>query len=201
MYDYIHGDHIYRDDMCVSDEYLDERWWYIDGAPGYMISDCGRVWSTASQQFLKLKTMDREGHLGVCLSINGRPRYEYIHRLMAKAFIPNPNNYPVVRHLNDEPHDNHLENLRWGTQRDNIHDAIRNGKSHRVTPEEREIGLAKTRKPVRATNIKTGNSVVYMSQTDAARILGLQQANVWKVLNGERAHAGGYFFEYLGGDE
>lgn len=42
------------------------------------------------------------------------------------AYIPNPNNYPIVRHLNDNPLDNRLANLAWGTQKDNVKDSIKN---------------------------------------------------------------------------
>ena len=52
----------------------------------------------------------------------------YIHRIVAESFIPNPNNYPVVRHKNDDPTNNHYSNLEWGTHSDNTNDAIRNGK-------------------------------------------------------------------------
>ena len=138
MYQYIDGDYVHGPDIYLDDCYMDERWWYIDGAPGYMISDKGRVWSIKSQQFIKPKPMDRKGHLGVCLSVDGEPRYYYVHRLMAKAFIPNPDNYPIVRHLNDVKYDNSLENLAWGTKKDNALDAIRNGISYTPTKEDIE---------------------------------------------------------------
>ena len=46
------------------------------------------------------------------------------------AYIPNPNNYPIVRHLNDNPLDNRLANLAWGTQKDNVKDSIKNNSFH-----------------------------------------------------------------------
>lgn len=49
-----------------------------------------------------------------------------IHRLMARIFIPNPEGYPLVRHLNDLPLDNRIENLAWGTPAMNVEDARRN---------------------------------------------------------------------------
>lgn len=199
MNEYIKGEYIYGDYTGLSDEFLDEEWWYIIGAPGYMISNCGRVWSTKYQDFIKAKPMDKHGHLGVCLYVNGSRRYEYIHRLMAKAFIPNPANYPVVRHLNDNPRDNSIENLQWGTQRDNIRDCINNRHAHIVTQEEREIGISKMRTPIRAIRIKTGEEIVFDGQGKASRFLGIPQANIWKVLNGERCHACGYHFEYVRG--
>lgn len=197
MHDYISGEYVYGDYVYGADEYLDERWWYIDGAPGYLISDHGRVWSAKTRSFIKPKPMDKQGHIGVCLSIDGQRRYEYLHRLMAKAFIPNPNQYPIVRHLNDSPPDNELENLDWGTQKDNFRDCVRNGHAHFVTRDEREIWLRRLRRPVLAINIRTGEKKEFVGQTEAGRVLGIQQANIWKVLNGERQHACGYRFEYV----
>lgn len=197
MYEYFEGRFIYGDDIYVPNDYMDEKWWYIDDAPGYMISNYGRVWSKKRQSFIKPKPMDRHGHLGVCLCVDGQRIYRYIHRLMAKAFISNEKHYPIVRHLNDIPSDNAIENLQWGTQKDNARDSINNGNAHFITEIEREIGLSKMRIPVRAINIKTGEEIIFRGQTEASRILGVQQSNIWKVLRGERVHAGGYYFEYV----
>lgn len=195
-YDYVPGEFVYGDDCYISEEYIDERWWYIDGIPGYMISDYGRVWSESTQRFLKVKPLDNHGHLGVCMCVNGRRVYKYIHQLMARAFIPNPYGLPVVRHLDDDPRNNYLDNLCWGTQKDNYEDCRRNGHVHYVTPEEREIGISKMRTPIVATNIKTGERIWFRGQGEAAKMLGLQQSNIWKVMNGERRQTGGYNFEY-----
>lgn len=201
-YEYITGEYIYGDDRYIPDIYMDEKWWYIRGVPGYMISDHGRVWSEKSQQFIKPKPMDCQGHLGVCLRVDGRAVYKYIHRLMADAFIPNPNHYPIVRHLNDDRDDISLDNLAWGTQKDNVNDCFMNGHAHIITLSEREMGLAKIRKPIWATNRYTGERTLFASQAEASRYLGIQQSNIWKVLNGDRGHAGDYWFEYAkGGDK
>lgn len=60
------------------------------------------------------------------ISIKGKGYY--IHRLVAEAFIPNPNFCRVVRHLDDNPRNNHYTNLAWGKHGDNTLDAIMNGK-------------------------------------------------------------------------
>lgn len=196
-YDYIPGDFVYGENVYVPEEYMDEQWWYIEGIPGYMVSDYGRVWSIKTHQFIKVKPMDSHGHLGVCLYVNGKCYYEYIHRLMAKAFIPNPCEHNIVRHLDDIPNNNDLNNLAWGTQKDNQRDSIKNGTNHFVTEEEREMGLSKLRTPIVAINIENGEKMFFKGQGEASRSLKVHQANIWKVLNGKRKYTGKYRFEYL----
>lgn len=200
---YLEGRFVHGDDTYLDDYYMDERWAYIDGIVDYMVSDKGRVWSAKSQTFLKLKRLDRHGHLGVCLHQNGFNYYFYIHRLMAKAFIPNPHNYPIVRHLDDDPSNNDLENLAWGTQKDNARDSIENGNAYFLTDEDREKGHELSRTPLLATDLETGETFIFRGQCEAARELNVHQANIWKVMNGQRPQTQGYRFEYLdkGGDE
>lgn len=192
--EYFYGEEVYGDNVYVDEYYFDEKWKYIRDFPDYMISDKGRVWSTKTERFLKLKIMDDHGHLGVCLHHNGKTYYKYIHRLVAEAFIPNPLNLPVVRHIYDEPDQNTVADLGWGTQRDNIHDAMRNGKAYILTDEDRYKGNKDRMTPIIAINRITGEKLFFQSQGETSRILGIPQANIWKVLNDERRYAGGYVF-------
>lgn len=72
-------------------------------------------------------TRDTRGYGKVVLSRNGGRRYVHVHRLVAEAFIPNPESKPYVLHWNDLKSDNQVENLRWGTASENMADAVRNG--------------------------------------------------------------------------
>lgn len=189
------GSLVYGDNMYVDDHYMDEEWKPIRGFDDYMISNKARVWSIKSQKFIKVKPMDNHGHLGVCLTQNGERYYRYIHRLVAEAFIPNPNSYPVVRHMNDNPSFNEDTDLKWGTQKDNIHDAIINGRAHRITQEERRKGNISRMTPVIATHIITNNQLCFESQGEASRLLNIPQGNIWKVIHRERRSAGGYDFK------
>jgi len=197
-YQYFPPQYVFGDDCYIPDEYMEEKWWYMDNNdPNYMISNYGRVYSTKTRRFVKPKKMDREGHLGVGLCRDGKRFYRYLHRLIAEVFIPNPHNYPIVRHLDDNKENNDIENLAWGTQKDNMRDAVRNGRNHRFTAEDREKNLEIQRIPIRAINLDTGEEIVFRSQSEAARELGIYQANIWKVLNGQRNKTCGYYFEYL----
>ena len=192
---HIEGRFVYGDDVYVDDGYMDEEWEYIDGFPDYMISNKARVWSIKTQRFLTVKPMDDHGHLGVCLYKDGNRYYKYIHRLVAEAFIPNPNDLPIVRHLYDDPSQNEYKDLSWGTQKDNIHDCIKNGRAYFLTSKDRYKGNKDRMMAIIAINVKTGEQKTFESQNEASRSLKIPQANIYKVIHGKRHTAGGYLFK------
>lgn len=173
----------------------DVRWRPVPENPNYKVSENGDIWSSKSHRLLKPKKIDKEGHVGIGMNVNGERKYPYLHRLVAKAFIPNPENKPIVRHLNDIRTDNEIDNLAWGTVKDNMQDAKENGLLYSITPEDREIGLAKLRKPIVAINEHTGEKRYFSSITEAAKSIKACQANVSAALHGRRRRAGNYIFE------
>lgn len=196
MYDYFPGEFVYGDDMYVPEEYMGEKWWYADNGSDYMISDRGRCWSSKTQKILTPKKGDKHGHKSYCLHNKGKAKYKYAHRLVAEAFIPNDKGYPNVLHGDDDPDNNWVNNLRWGTQKDNHKDCVANGNYKPFTNEDREKSYEKTRKPIIATKLDTGEETYFIGQSEAARILGLQQSNIGKVLHGEREKTCGYSFRF-----
>lgn len=174
----------------------------IESAPGYFISELGIVYGPGSigrrgYHELNSYVNDNYGHHVVDLYIDGRRHHRYVASLVAEAFIPNPHGYPEVRHMDGNPHNNHVSNLEWGTHTDNMRDALRHGTFHHFTPAEDEMALRVLRTPVRAMNIKTGESYEFASQADAARELGVYQANINHVLTGYYKQTGGYTFEKI----
>ncbi len=92
-----------------------ELWKPIDGYEGlYSISSMGRVKSHHSDRLLEPKK-SKTGYLRVTLCKDNHPKTFSIHRLVAIAFIPNPNHKPTVNHLNEDKKDNRVENLEWAT--------------------------------------------------------------------------------------
>lgn len=178
----------------------------ISYAPGYFISDLGIAYGPGHlgrRGYHEIETYanDDYGHQVVDLDINGRKVHRYLAVLVAEAFIPNPNNYPEVRHMDGNPYNNHVSNLQWGTHADNMNDAKRHGTFHYFTPEEDEMSLRVLRTPVKAINIQTGQEYEFVSQAEAARKLGVYQSNIRHVLSGYYKQTGGYRFEYLDKDE
>lgn len=175
----------------------------IPGYPGYHATEDGEIIhvdqpmdieDSITAHYVKEHKGDRHGHINV--RIKGGPgvaKEPYVHRLVADVYIPNPDNLPIVRHLDDDPTNNSVDNLARGTQQDNMQDCIRNGHFSYITDEDREKGLAKVRRPVWAE--KDGERKEYRSISEAKRATGAVNAD--KVLSGERKQACGYTFGYL----
>ena len=109
---------------------MTEIWKNIEGYENlYQISSIGRVRSLdrfdSIGRFIKGKILkpriDKDGYHCIFLSKNGTQKPFKIHRLVAQAFIPNPDNKPCIDHVKCVRSDNRLENLRWATHKENTH--------------------------------------------------------------------------------
>lgn len=111
-----------------------EEWRCVKDFPHYLVSSLGRVKSLPgdSKGVVKyriaekiLKTIiNNHGYKWVNLYNGTKRKSCYVHRLVAEAFIPNPENKPNIDHINTDTLDNRVENLRWVTQKENLHNPI-----------------------------------------------------------------------------
>ena len=108
-----------------------EEWKYIEGYEGlYQVSNYGRVRSLFYRkknqvQLLKLRKVTK-GYLQVALWKNRKRKDFMVHKLVAEAFIPNPNNYPQINHKDEDKTNNCVENLEWCTNEYNHNYGTRN---------------------------------------------------------------------------
>lgn len=156
----------------------------------YWITSDGRVWSEKRQKWLSIHTRNN-GYQTVAL---GRENRGYIHRLVAEAFIPNPENKPEVDHINRIRNDNRVENLKWVTREENHQNRICN------TINANKVSSEKLSKEVEMRD-KKNHSILYRtfsSTQSAGEFLGNKnkQANITKCCNGIYGHAYGYWWCY-----
>lgn len=115
---------------------------------------------------------NRLGYKMVRLYKNGKGENFKIHRLVATAFIPNPNNLPEVNHIDCNPSNNIVENLEWVSHRDNMIHAGKNGRLAVPESAKSKLGL-KTKElfsiPIMGINLKTGETQYFESITAAGR--------------------------------
>ena len=116
-----------------------EIWKDIEGYKGlYQVSNYGRVkslekivkWGVANKLIPDtiLKPLANP-YCRVGLRKDNKQILKSVHRLVATAFIPNPNNLPVVMHIDDNPQNNHISNLKWGTKAMNSKDMANKGRA------------------------------------------------------------------------
>lgn len=174
-----------------------EIWRDIDEFYGYQVSNYGNVRSYINNRhgvgegWHMLKPQpNHNGYLTVCL---GRGNRRLVSRLVAIAFIPNPDNLPLVRHLDDDPLNNCVDNLAWGTQTDNMQDCVRHGRLvGNIWP-----AIESTKKRVVATPIDGGDSIIFQSMQDAARSLNVWPQHVSNAVHGRIRQTGGWTFKLL----
>ncbi len=146
-----------------------------DGLPSYY---------KTKEKLLKQK-IAQDGYVTVCLCDKvGSMKWCRVHRLVATAFIENPDNKEIVHHKDENIKNNCVENLAWVTPRENLFASDVFGKLSRIFST-----------PI-VCRTKSGEFVgEYESVTIASKSLGIDARNISSVVNGRRNHTRGYVFE------
>ena len=160
-------------------------WKDIEGCEDlYQVSNMGRVRSLRRNIILKSK-IERNSYERVRLSTNNIPKDYSVHRLVANAFIPNPDNLPQVNHKDENKTNNCVANLEWCDGKYNINYGT--GIAKRVKSQSKKVLQFKPD----GTFVKEWESTMSVQ-----RNLGFCQAHIVDVCNGKRRIAYSYIWKY-----
>ncbi len=95
----------------------------IENYDNYAVSSFGRVKNTKTGRILKAADNNKDGYLRINLCEDATRKTFTVHRLVACAFINNPNDKECVDHKNNDKTNNHISNLRWATNKENSHNS------------------------------------------------------------------------------
>jgi len=163
---------------------IQEEWRTIEGYPDYQVSNHGRIKSFKLCKEGKLMKMYLNRGYESCILTNkeGKGKYVSVHRLIAIAFIPNPNGYPEINHKNGTRYDNRIENIEWCNRSQNAQHAY-DILGHKA-PRGEHNGAAKlTEEQVKEIYLLAWEGV--LSQEEIAEMYDISQTVVANIKNGK----------------
>ena len=135
----------------------------------YAVTSCGRVWSYRRQKFLR-PCDNGHGYLIIDLCKDGVKKHFRVNRLVAEAYIPNPEGLPQVGHRDEVRYNNSVNNLYWTSSKDNCNYGTRNAKISKALS-----------KPVYCVELDQ----VFDSITKAAEAVGVQATSITLCCQGK----------------
>ena len=164
-----------------------EEWKDIKGYEGlYQVSNMGRVKTLANDKYRKEKIrklrFDKDGYLQLNFNQNKEKETPKVHRLVAEAFIPNPENKSEVHHIDKSKTNNCVENLIWVTPEE--HAALHSGDETRNKPSKKVEQYTLDGKLIK----------VWESACQIQREKGYKQSSIWACCNRKPHHKTAYGF-------
>lgn len=157
------------------------------------VSNKGRIKSVLRDERILKPQINSKGYERIRITIDRVKKSFKVHRLVAEAFIPNPDNLPQVNHIDGNKRNNVVENLEWVTNKANAHHAIKNGLWKSVY-----IGAAREnesrKKPIIGI-APCGLRKEFNSVAEAERFMNSR--HISDVLNGKRKHVKHWTFMYI----
>ena len=214
---------------------MKEEWRDIKGFEGkYMVSNLGRFKSLNYRRTGKEKILegypDKDGYLYVQLWKDGKVKNCRINRLVAQAFLENPQNLPEVNHKDEDKTNNRVENLEWCTTQYNIKygtgikrraEKLKGRKlseEHKKKIAEKLKGRKQSEEHIKKRAEKMTNNpklsipviginkvskliLKFPSLCEASRQLNINQSHIWECCKGKRKSAGGFYWFYADDNE
>lgn len=164
-----------------------EIWKPIVGFPKYQISNMGRI---QGQKGLvnSYDKMNAKYKLVGLYDENLKSHKFSVHRLVAKHFLPNPNNLPEINHIDEDPSNNAVSNLEWCDRKYNAHYGTRCQRIKEESPLKKSVDLYKY-----DTDEFVGT---YESITKVAEEIGATVSNICATLHGRRKQTKGYYLKF-----
>jgi hypothetical protein len=156
---------------------------YIDK---YSIDENGILRNDITKKCYK-GVVNNKGYLRVDISINGKRHALNLHTAVAKLFIPNPNNLPIINHIDGNKTNNYYKNLEWCTPKENMQHAVKYGLINTIS----QGGKKCLQKDLKGNIIN-----IYDSISEASRAINGSNSNICRVCKGYRKQAYGYLWEY-----
>lgn len=156
---------------------MEEIWKNVVGYENYMVSNMGNIKSLYNGKILKQRKNNKK-YLQVNLHKQGIIKTYLVHRLVAEAFIENPNNLPQVNHIDEDKTNNAANNLEYC-------DAAYNN----------NYGTHNEKLSKQVLCVETGK--IYSSTMEIQRQLGYKNSNISRCCNGIQKTAYGYTWKYV----
>ena len=181
---------------------MEEIWKDIEGYEGsYQVSDYGNVRGldryvdclNGQRRFIRGRTIkvskdSRNFYMLTRLCFNGDTETRLAHRLVAEAFIPNPNNYPQVNHKDEDKANNNVGNLEWCTHKYNLNYGTC---IERIVISNRDNCKRRMKKVICLNDTK-----IFQSAREAGNYYHVDRTNISRVCNGIRKHGKGIKFAW-----
>lgn len=179
---------------------MEELWKDVEGYNGkYSVSNLGRVRANPTiihrkkvgsyrrSSYIKKQTLMNKGYFVVTMSTDDNSKRCLVHRLVALAFIPNPENKPQVNHIDGNKQNNCVSNLEWVTDKENMTHASKNGLLNIHEP--------LNKRPVLMFDLKGNFIKEYESRASVARDLHTDPSCVYNVVRGKFKQTNGYILK------
>lgn len=158
---------------------MEEIWAEVEGFPGYVVSNTGKVFSNLTNKHLEYR-ISADSAPRVILSFKGERKEWYVHHLVARAFFGRYHHGVHITHVNGDKRDNHVANLR-------VRRRIRDLELEMARPKKRKWGR-------RIRVVETDE--VFRTVRECADAIGGDYSSIYSCLRGEQKHHKGLTFEY-----